>query len=126
MTYQRKNLGQDVTFFPAVRHVDARGDVRILPNLDDPRVHKAVIYSADTGIAEVPGNMGINVINLVTDPHLPDIDEWAIFEWDGAYWNLAAPPRIWYGATRHTHHWRLVGRRTELNKQGFIGGQANG
>lgn len=121
MTYQRRNLGVPVVFYPAKKRLrDARGNVKVHFDITDPRTHYAVIYSADTGIAELPGEMGINVINLVTDPDLPDIDEWAVFEWDGVMWNVAAPPREWRGASRHTHHWRMVGRRMEVTKESLM------
>lgn len=70
-----------------------------------------VVQSADRSArAEVPGQMDIDVVTLITGSNLKGVNLFSRVFWNDDWWDLVAPPARRYG-TRFTKHWTLTCRR---------------
>lgn len=113
MAVLQRRRGVDITIHPSVETEDRRGNKTIRP-LGIPFTVKAWIIPDRSARAEVPGQQEINVYKLGTTSDLTDVDLWSRVEWDGAWWDLTAPPAKSIG-TRHTSHWALIIRKRPDN-----------
>jgi hypothetical protein len=103
--YQRRH-GQPVRVWKVVQQTDDRGNVHDVATPDDAHEIKAWVFAQRSARAEVPGQLGINVIRIGVSADLEGVDLWSKVEIDGKLWDVAAPP-VYHQGTRHTRHWSL-------------------
>ena len=106
-TLQRRR-GERVRIHKVAKRTDHRGNVVVSPTGEVHEVRGAI--TADRSArAEVPGQMHIDVVKLITNADLSDVSIWSRVEWAGRWWDLVAPPALRVG-TAVTRHWTLTMR----------------
>ncbi len=106
MTAQRKR-GRPIRFWQMRETVDRRGNKVLRADPDSVIEATAWGIPQRSSVAEMPGQQQINVIRVGTKAHLEGVGSWSIAEWDGAVWDVAAPPAYHHGAGRHVRHWSI-------------------
>ena len=104
-TYQRRH-GLPARVWRVEEQVDDRGNKHEVPVPDDAHPVKAWIFAQRSARAEVPGQLGINVIRIGVDADLEGVDLWSRVEILGKVWDVVTPPSYHHG-TRHTRHWSV-------------------
>lgn len=111
MTRQRRR-GRPVTFYPQKLVTDNRGNPKYLVDHDSPIEVRCWIYPQRSSKAEVPGQVGIDVIRVGFNTRHPDgtpiegVSLWSMARYNGRDWDLVSPPELHWG-TRHTHHYSV-------------------
>ena len=104
-TYQRRH-GMPCKVWRTEQQTDDRGnkhDVAVPLDLHDL---KAWVFAQRSARAEVPGQLGINVIRIGVDADLEGVNLWSRVEILGKTWDVVTPPAYHHG-TRHTRHWSI-------------------
>lgn len=115
--HQRKH-GQPARVWRVEEQMDARGNLHEIAVPDDAHEVKAWVFSQRSARAEVPGQLGINVIRIGVDADMEGVSLWSMVEILGKLWDVAAPPTYHHG-TRHTRHWSIdLRERPDGNNEG--------
>lgn len=108
-----RRRGERVKIYKSKPSTDARGDETYAP-AGEPLEVRAVVTADRSARAEVPGQMDIDVVKMVTSADLEGVDLWSRAEWGDEWWDIVAPPARRIG-TRGTRHWTLTLRRRPDN-----------
>jgi len=136
---QRKR-GREFKFYPQVETRDARGNIVHRPDMDHPIKVRGTTTPQRSARAEVPGQVGIDVMSILVDVRTSPVYEdtygetypgrdpvegislWSLVKIDGREWDVVAPPGLHWG-TRHTRHWSIDVRARPSGKgTGLPGG----
>lgn len=104
-TYQRKR-GLPARVWTVEQTTDNRGNKHEVATETDAITVKVWVFAQRSARAEVPGQLGINVIRIGVDADLEGVDLWSRVEVMGKVWDVVTPPAYHHG-TRHTRHWSL-------------------
>lgn len=104
-TYQRRH-GLPARVWKVETVTDARGNKHDVANPDDAHEVKVWIYPQRSARAEVPGQLGINIIRIGIDAGLEGVELWSRVEVLDKHWDVVTPPSYHHG-TRHTRHWSI-------------------
>lgn len=104
-TYQRRH-GLPARVWKVSEQTDNRGNKHEVATDAEPHEVKCWIFSQRSARAEVPGQLGINVIRIGVDADMEGVDLWSKVEVLGKVWDVVTPPAYHHG-TRHTRHWSL-------------------
>lgn len=104
-TYQRRH-GLVARVWTVEEKTDSRGNVHNIATEDNASEHKVWIFAQRSARAEVPGELGINVIRIGIDADVAGLELWSRVELLGKVWDVVTPPAYHHG-TRHTRHWSL-------------------
>ena len=101
-----RRRGQRVKIYKARPQTDMLGNVTWAPTSEYHEV-RAVATADRSARAEVPGQMHIDVVKLITDADLSEVNIWSRVELDGRWWDVVAPParRV---STRQLRHWSIM------------------
>lgn len=105
MSRQRKR-GRDITFYPQTLVLDRRGNKVRMPDRNNPITIKGWVIPQRSARAEVPGQVGIDVIRVGAGPELQNIGLWSQCDLDGRTWDVVSPPALHFG-DRRTRHWSI-------------------
>ena len=90
--------------------LDNRGNENAAADLTDPIRVTAAFLPQRSARAEVPGQAEIDVTRMIVDADVDGLDLWSLIDWNGAQWDVVAPPAYHHG-TRHSRHWSIDIRR---------------
>jgi hypothetical protein len=85
---------------------DSRGNRTLVADDTDVIEVTAAFIPQRSAKAEVPGQMQINVVRMIVDPHLEDVGLWSRVEYQGKQWDIVSPPS-YHAGSRHTQHWSM-------------------
>lgn len=102
MSIQRRR-GQKVTIWPETVTTDSRGNQTIAPDPDNPITTTAAFIPQRGSKAEVPGQVEIEVYTMILRNNVEGLGLWSRVLWQGAQWDIAAPPSYHFGS-RHVRH----------------------
>lgn len=112
MASLQRRRGIEIKFHKVTEVTDKRGNRTKMATGETVTVRGAVVPDRSSR-AEVPGQMEINVLRIITDSDLPDVSIWSRVEMMGTWWDPVTPPEMHRGTTL-TRHWSfLVRRRTD-------------
>lgn len=106
MTVQRRRRGILLDIWPQKTVVNRRGETVVVPDPDRARQVRAWISPDRSSRAEVPGQVGIEAIEVGIAAS-EDVGLWSRIVWDGREWDLVSPPAYHHG-TRRTRHQTLT------------------
>ena len=101
-----RRRGERVKIYRAKPFTDLRGDVTYAPTDEYHEVRGALIADRSAR-AEVPGQMHIDVVKLITNDNLEGVNIWSRVEWDDRWWDVVAPPAKRVGHPR-LRHWTIM------------------
>lgn len=110
MSVQRRR-GQHITFYPWKKVTSRRGDTEMRPDLDSPITVRCSSSADRSSRAELPGQLGVDVIQVRVQPNIPGVNLWAMAKFNGSYWDIVAPPSIRNGKAGVAHMTILLRRR---------------
>lgn len=102
----QRRRGEPALIHLVERKLDHRGNATIAPTGATVAVRAAFIPDRSAR-AEVPGQMHIDVVNMLTDADLSQVNIWSRVEWAGRWWDAVSPPSLHVG-NRHTRHWTIT------------------
>lgn len=101
-----RRRGERVRIHKSVVNTDARGNMIVAPSGEVHEVRGSI--TADRSArAEVPGQMHIDVVKLITEADLSDVDIWSRAYYRDRWWDIVAPPSYRHG-TPATRHWSIM------------------
>lgn len=106
MASLQRRRGKDIKVWKTRVVRDTRGNDVVMPYPEGPHLVRAAAIPQRSSKAEVPGQQEINITRLIVDADLPDVNLWSRVEYNGRFWDVAAPPAFHYG-TRGTRHWSI-------------------
>lgn len=85
---------------------DSRNNEQSVLDMENPHEVTVWIFPQRSARAEVPGQLGINVLRIGVDANLEGVNLWSRVELLGSLWDVVTPPAYHHG-TRHTRHWSI-------------------
>jgi len=113
----QRRRGELVKVHPSETRTDRRGNDTVVPSKNSFEVRAALIPDRSAR-AEVPGQMHIDVVKMITTADLSGVDIWSRVEWNGRWWDCVSPPGLHIG-NRHTRHWSIM-LRARVDDGGII------
>lgn len=105
MNHQRKR-GLPARVWKAKEVTDNRNNKVSVVDEENPHDVTVWIFPQRSARAEVPGQLGINVVRIGVEANLEGVNLWSRVELMGAVWDVVTPPSYHHG-TRHTRHWSI-------------------
>ena len=123
MASLQRRRGIPITFHKVTEVTDRRGNRTKAATSEAITVRGAVVPDRSSR-AEVPGQMEINVVRIITEADLPDVSIWSRVEMMGSWWDPVTPPEVHFGTSR-TRHWFVLLRQRN-DSGGHLGAMPNG
>lgn len=108
MASLQRRRGVTVRFHKTATITDLRGNETVISTPEYHEVRAAIIPNRSSR-AEVPGQMAIDVVDIITTSDLSGVNIWSRVEMDGRWWDCVSPPTVHYG-TPSTYHWTVTVR----------------
>lgn len=109
MTQQRRH-GQTIVLYRSKMITDDRGNHIQIVDMDNSYTTRGWVIPQRSSRAELPGQQDLNVRRIGVPADFPGVDSWSRVLWDGATWDVVAPPARHHGE-RHVRHWSIDIRR---------------
>lgn len=107
MTIQRRGRNaQHLTVYGTKEVQDSRGNWQIVWDVNDPHEIQGWVIPQRSNRGEVPGQIETNVVRIGITHDLPYVNLQSRVYWNGAWWDVEAPPSYHHG-TRHVRHWSI-------------------
>jgi len=100
---RQRRRGQSAFVFSLTTITDGRGNRKLAPDMEHGTAVRAAFIPQRSSRAEVPGQQEVDVVRMLVGADVPDVGLWAIVQWRGDLWDVAAPPAYHHG-TRGTRH----------------------
>lgn len=111
MSHQRRR-GEQVTVWKSVEITDNRGNKVRQVDADGPYELRAAVAPQRSSRAEVPGQLPIDVVDILIDSNVDDVDLWStVVRADGSRWDIVAPPTRRSQGARRTRHTTITLRK---------------
>jgi hypothetical protein len=104
-TYQRRR-GLPARVWKTVVQADNRGNNQSVLDTENPYDVTVWVFPQRSARAEVPGQLGINVLRIGLPADLDGVNLFSQVELLGKLWDVVTPPAYHHG-TRHTRHWSI-------------------
>lgn len=114
-----------VTFYPRKEITDNRGNIQLVPDMDNPVTTSAAEMQDRSSRAEVPGQQEIDVIRLIVRYDLPDVGVYSICKYRDAWWDIISPPQYHQGERHHTKHLSMLIKRRPVDDARLRAGERN-
>ena len=106
MASVQRRRGRPITFWQVHETVDARGNLVVVADPDTKIETTAAVIPVRSSMAEVNGQVEIDVVRVLIAPDLENVTLWSRAELDGEEWDVMTPSALHWGQ-RHNRHWSI-------------------
>lgn len=110
MSVQRRR-GHLITLYPSKVVTNRRGDPELKPDMSNPITVRCSASADRANRGEMPGQLGVDVIQVRVEQGLPNVNLWSMAYFHGIYWDVVSPPSIRYGKAGVAHTTILLRNR---------------
>ena len=106
MASVQRRRGRPITFWQVHETMDGRGNIVVVANPATKITVSAAVIPVRSSMAEVNGQVEIDVLRVLVDANLEGVTLWSRAELDGQEWDVMTPPALHWGQ-RHNRHWSI-------------------
>lgn len=110
MASLQRRRGSEAKIWRTEIVTDRRGNRVVQAVPATPHLVRCALIPERSSKAEVPGQQGIAVMQMIVDADLEGVNLWSRVEVIGEVWDVVSPP-IFHKGTRHTRHWTISIRK---------------